>query len=142
VQVVAGIIVRDGRVLVSRRPAGTHLGGLWEFPGGKLEPGEDEESALVRELREELGIEVRPGASWGILRHRYPEREVVLRFRFAEIVAGEPRPLEVDEVRWATPDELGKLQFPEADRPVVTALVRAGRSGTLLTDIRPPGETP
>ena len=134
--------MRDGRVLVSRRPAGAHLGGLWEFPGGKLEPGEDEESALVRELREELGIEVRPGASCGILRHRYPEREVVLRFRFAEIVAGEPRPLEVDEVRWATPDELGKLHFPEADRPVVTALVHAGRNGTPLTDIRPQGETP
>ena len=141
-EVVAGIVVRGGRVLVSRQPAGGHLAGLWEFPGGKLEPGEDDGAALVRELREELGIEVRPGASWGILRHRYAEREVNLHFRFAEIMAGEPRPLEVDEVRWVAPDELGKLAFPAADRPLVAALVHAGRAGTPLTAVRLQGESP
>ena len=65
----------------------------------------------------------------------------MLRFRFAEIVAGVPRPLEVDEVRWATPEELGAMSFPEADRPVVAALVHAGRTGSPLNDSRPQGDS-
>jgi 8-oxo-dGTP diphosphatase len=137
---VAAVIVRDGRVLVSRRPAGTALGGLWEFPGGKIEAGETDRAALARELREELGIDVRPGPLWGILRHRYPEREVVLRFRFAEIASGEPRPLEVDEVRWVAAADLPELAFPPADRPLVADLARAGREGIPFTRLRYRGE--
>ena len=112
-----------------------HLGGLWEFPGGKIEPGETPEAALVRELHEELGIDVRVGRLWGILVHRDTERAVRLRFLFAEILNGEPHPIEVDEVRWAGAADLGELEFPEADRPLVAALVRAAREGKPLSDL-------
>jgi mutator protein MutT len=136
VDVVAGILVEDGRVLVARRLDGAHLGGLWEFPGGKVEPGETPEDGLVRELDEELGIRVHAGDAWGIVSHDYPERTVRLRFLFAERVAGEPRAVGCAEVRWVVPDDLLALPFPPADRPLVDDLVRAARRGRPLEDVR------
>lgn len=142
VDVAAGIVIRGGRILVTRRPADSHLGGLWEFPGGKIEPGETAEQALGRELAEELGVEARVGALWGILSHRYPEREVRLHFLFADIATGEPRAVASEEFRWATPPELAELPFPGADRPVVAALLRCHREGVPLHHSRLPQETP
>jgi mutator protein MutT len=140
VDVAAGIVLRGERVLVARRRAGSHLGGLWEFPGGKIEPGETPADALRRELAEELLVRVRVGPCWGMLHHRYPERDVRLHFLFAWIARGEPRAVAADEVRWASPAELAELPFPGADRPVVTALLHCQREGIPLHHSRFPGE--
>lgn len=140
VDVAAGIVLRGDRVLVARRRAGSHVGGLWEFPGGKIESGETPADALRRELAEELVVRVRVGPLWGTLRHRYPERDVRLHFLFAWIAQGEPRAAAADELRWATPAELAEMHFPDADRPVVTALLHCQREGLPLHHSRFPGE--
>jgi 8-oxo-dGTP diphosphatase len=141
-EVAAGIVLRGDRVLLARRRAGTHLGGLWEFPGGKIEVAETPEDALRRELAEELGVEVRVGPRWGILHHRYPERPVRLHVLFAWIVRGEPRAVAAEELRWAAPAELAGLQLPGADRPLAAALLRCHREGIPLHHARQstPGE--
>ena len=136
IRVVAGIVWRDREVLVSRRYDHAHLGGLWEFPGGKLEPGETEPEALVRELREELGIEVEVGEAWGELVHDYEDRRVSLSFWFAEVRSGSPQPLEVAEVRWVPVTELDALDFPGADDPLVHSLQAAVARGETLTRAR------
>jgi 8-oxo-dGTP diphosphatase len=117
VLVVAAVIVEAGRVLIDRRKAGTHLAGAWEFPGGKVEPGEDPKDALARELREELGIEAAVGDVVEATFHRYEEKAVLLLFYEATRLAGspEPRALDVAEVRWATRAELRDEEFPPAD---------------------------
>jgi 8-oxo-dGTP diphosphatase len=142
IEVAAGIVIRGGRVLVTRRRAGAHLGGLWEFPGGKIEPGETASCALRRELAEELAVQVRVGPLWGVLAHRYPEREVRLHFLFAWISRGEPRAIASEEMRWATPPQLAELPFPGADRPLVAALLRCHHEGVPLHRSRLPEESP
>jgi mutator protein MutT len=126
IDVVAGVIRReDGRVLITQRLADDTLGGYWEFPGGKVEPGEDLAAALARELREELGVEAKIGAQIHHIAHAYPDRDVRLYFFDARITSGEPQKLEVADLRWVTLDELMDYQFPEADRPLLEQL-RAG----------------
>ena len=120
--VVAGVIVRDGRVLVSRRLQGTHLAGRWEFPGGKCEPGETHEACLGRELLEELGVTgVVIGPEIVVTEHVYPERAVRLHFRWCAIT-DEPRGLLGQDLRWVTRNELASLDLPEADRDLVDRL--------------------
>jgi 8-oxo-dGTP diphosphatase len=124
VLVSAGVLIEGARVLLSQRKRGSHLEGLWELPGGKVEPGEDPRAALVRELREELGIEVAVGAPLEVTFFRYPEREVLLLFFLCARAPGspEPRAIDVADVRWARADELGGLAFPAADLDVVAAI--------------------
>ncbi|GJM43609.1 MAG: hypothetical protein DHS20C21_04510 [Gemmatimonadota bacterium] len=136
IEVAAGVLLDADRILVTLRRPQDHLGGLWEFPGGKKEPHETVPQALVRELREELGIEVVVGARWGTLLHRYPEREVRLHLYFARIVAGTPHPHEAEELRWVTVTELAALPVPEADQPLVRDLVRCRRRGIPLSEAR------
>lgn len=120
--VVAGVIVRDGRVLVSRRLTGTHLAGRWEFPGGKCEAGETHEACLARELHEELGIaRLVIGPEIIVSEHAYPERVVRLHFRWCA-TADEPRGLLGQELRWVTRGDLPSLDLPEADRDLVDRL--------------------
>jgi len=119
--VVAGIIERDGNYLLSRRLDGTHLAGLWEFPGGKCEPDETHEACLARELQEELGVSSTIGAEVIVTEHAYPDRTVRLHFRRCDIAA-EPRPMIGQELRWVTPGELRSLALPDADRAVVALL--------------------
>ncbi|MEO7096086.1 MAG: (deoxy)nucleoside triphosphate pyrophosphohydrolase [Polyangiales bacterium] len=132
--VVAGVLFerREGKdvVLVTQRKRGAHLEGLWELPGGKIDPGEDPRAALVRELREELGIEVTVGAPVEITSHRYPEKHVLLLFFDATRLPGspEPRAIDVADLRWADADELRTLAFPAADVPVVAAIDRRLRA--------------
>ncbi len=122
---VAAAIIRDGdRFLLTQRPAGSHFAGWWEFPGGKIEPGETAEDALARECREELGIEVRVGALFHSVSHRYDDRHVDLKFHEASLVAGRPSPLEVADVGWYRPAEMKELPILPADAPVVDALAR------------------
>lgn len=118
VVVVGAALVRDGRLLAARRSAPADVAGRWELPGGKVDPGETEVAALVRECREELGVEVRPGERLG---PESPLKEgYVLRVWLATLVDGEPAPLEDhDALRWLAPEELGEVDWLEADRPVV-----------------------
>jgi 8-oxo-dGTP diphosphatase len=123
IDVVAGVIRReDGRLLITQRLADDTLGGYWEFPGGKVDPGEELRAALARELREELGIEAEIGAQVHHIVHAYPDRDVRLYFFEARILSGEPRKIEVADLRWVTLPELMDYRFPEADRPLLEQL--------------------
>ncbi len=126
VVVSAGVIIEGARVLLSQRKTGTHLAGAWEFPGGKVEPGEDPRDALARELVEELGIDAEVGDPLEITFHRYATKSVLLLFFAASRRPGspEPRALDVAAVRWAGLDELRDEEFPPADVAVL-AKVRA-----------------
>jgi len=126
VQVAAALIVRGGRYLLTRRRADVHLGGLWEFPGGKREPGESLEDCLRRELREELGIEIADPVLFRVVRHDYAEKTVELHFFRCAIRAGRPQPLGCADLRWVAPEELAQFPLPPADRPLVDALCAEG----------------
>ena len=121
VVVAAAVIERAGRLLVTRRGAGTHLGGLWEFPGGKCEPGESLGDCLVRELREELGVEAAIGDKLLETTHVYPERRVDLHF-FRCHLASDPTPLLGQEMRWVDRRDLLSLAFPPADAELIRRL--------------------
>ena len=129
IDVAAGLVFENGRLLITQRPPGSHLAGLWEFPGGKLEAGETFEAALVRELREELGIEVEVGREFCRVQHAYPQREVRLRFLVCRIASGTPMPIGCSAVVWVGPDELGQFEFPEADRQLLEQLPMAPEFG-------------
>jgi 8-oxo-dGTP diphosphatase len=121
--VVAAVIRRDGRILVTRRHAGADRGGQWEFPGGKVEPGEEEPGALIREIREELDCEVSVGALLARTTHRYPDLEVELAFYACTLSgAAHPRPLGVAALEWVPPGDLARYDFCEADLPVLPVL--------------------
>lgn len=120
--VAAGIVLRDGHLLITQRPPGVHLAGLWEFPGGKLQTGEDWECALHRELREELDIAVRILALFEEVLHPYPEKTVRLRFYLCALESGEPRPIECAQLAWVTPEELSRYPFPPADAQLIRRL--------------------
>lgn len=120
--VAAALYDARGRVLIARRPQGKHQAGRWEFPGGKVAPGESEATALVRELHEELGIDVTASRPFMRLEHTYPDRSVELSMWIVERFAGTPRGLEDQELRWIAPADLAHADLLEADRPFVEAL--------------------
>ncbi|MFO1476239.1 MAG: 8-oxo-dGTP diphosphatase MutT [Verrucomicrobiota bacterium] len=122
VEVAAALVFRDGRLLVTQRPAGGHLAGLWEFPGGKREPGETFEQCLARELQEELGIEVRILEFFARVEHEYPGKRVDLRFYLCRWLRHEPQAIGCAAFRWVTAAEVGGLEFPEADAQVLDRL--------------------
>ena len=127
IHVVAGVI-RDarGRILLARRTVGRDLAGLWEFPGGKVEPGESPEDALVRELREELGIEASVGEALLRVPQQYPDKRLVLDVRRVTF-RGVPRGLDGQALAWSPLQALGKYPMPPGDRPVVAALTQPDR---------------
>ena len=120
--VAAGVVISNGKTLATRRKAGAHLEGLWEFPGGKLEGNESPAECLAREFDEELGVQVRAGRILEVVHHRYSDRNVLLLFYACELIEGEPRPLGCQEVRWLTRDELADLDWAPADIPFVERL--------------------
>jgi mutator protein MutT len=128
VEVAIALVWDDERLLVTRRPAGTHLEGQWEFPGGKLEPSETPEACAVREVLEEVGLRVAALTRRAPIRHDYPERQVVLHPVDCDLLGGELRLLEVDDARWLLRHELSTLSFPEANRALVAELIARGRS--------------
>ena len=119
--VVAAVIERDGRFLVTLRPAGTHLAGYWEFPGGKCAASETHVEALRRELYEELDIVGIVHDCLHAVTHTYPERSVELHFYRCDF-EGEAKPMMGQEIRWVSRDELSSLRFPEADADLVALL--------------------
>ena len=122
IQVAAAVICCDGRYLITRRKPGTHLEGLWEFPGGKREPGETLEDCLRRELREELGVEISEPVLFQAVRHDYPDKSVELHFYQCGIEPGGVQLLEGADLKWVPAEQLGSFTFPEADRALVVAL--------------------
>ncbi|MCK6501879.1 (deoxy)nucleoside triphosphate pyrophosphohydrolase [Myxococcota bacterium] len=121
-RVVAAVLHRDGRVLAAQRPAHKSQGGLWELPGGKVEPGEDDGTALRRELEEELGVTVEVTHLVDQAVHVYPEKTVRLVAWACVVVAGEPTPLEHQALRWLGPDQLPQVDWAPADLPLLAAV--------------------
>jgi mutator protein MutT len=122
IEVAAGLVFRNGKLLISQRQPGAHLGGLWEFPGGKRLPAETFEQCLVRELREELGIEVEVGPMLHGVTHAYPEKTVRLQFYKCRWTQHEPQALGCPAFRWVTAAELKDYAFPAADAALVCRL--------------------
>ena len=124
IDVAAGLVERDGLILITQRKLGSHLAGFWEFPGGKREAAETWQDCLVRELHEELAITVTVGELRYETVHHYPEKSVRLRFYAAVLISGEPRPVDCAAVAWVGPKDLPTYAFPEADRELVALLAR------------------
>lgn len=123
IDVSAGLIFRSGQLLITQRHTGDHLGGLWEFPGGKREPGETFEQCLARELREELGIEVSVGDLFDRVTHAYAEKTVCLNFFLCQLCAGEPHALGCAAFKWVHREELAAHAFPAADAQLLIRLI-------------------
>ena len=120
--VAAAVIVHEGRVLLTKRTADQHLAGMWEFPGGKLEPDESTEEALVRECREECGIEVAVDQVIDVTFHRYPDKTVLLLFFRCACTGGDVQHLQVADHAWVHPTELDAYALPPADVAVVAKI--------------------
>ena len=122
VEVSAGLIFRAGQILITQRYANDHLGGLWEFPGGKREPGETFEQCLGRELCEELGVKVRVGELFESVTHAYEAKTVHLKFFLCQLVAGEPQALGCAALKWVHREALAAHAFPAADAQLLSRL--------------------
>ncbi len=123
---VAVIWNRAGQVLIDRRPPTGLLGGLWEFPGGKIEPGETVQECIRREIREELGIDISVGEHLIDIDHAYTHFKVTLQVYYCRHVAGEPQPLGCDAIRWVLPQELDQFPFPKANTAIIAAIRERG----------------
>ena len=126
IEVAAGLVFRDGKLLITQRPAGGHLAGLWEFPGGKREPQESFEQALRRELMEELGIEIEVRDLVESITHAYPEKTVRLQFFRCGWRHYEPQALGCSAFRWVSRQELDRYEFPAADARLLDRLATDG----------------
>ena len=120
----AAVVEIDGRFLVTRRQKGAHLEGFWEFPGGKCDAGESHADGLIREMREELGVNVTVGKELLTTTHVYPDRSVELHFLHCDLL-GVPTPLVGQEMRWVPRHDLASLAFPPADDELIRLLTRS-----------------
>lgn len=122
VQVAVGVLLRNNYCLLSKRAFDAHQGGLWEFPGGKVEALESVEQALQRELQEELGVVVKTSTPLISVEHSYTDKTVVLHTHLIEEFSGEPNACEQQPLQWVAINELDKFEFPEANAAIVKAL--------------------
>ena len=122
IEVAAGLVFREGKLLITQRHPEAHLGGLWEFPGGKRHPGESFEECLRRELREELEMEVTVGPLLEAITHAYPEKTVHLRFFRCGWLKHEPQLRGCSALQWITREQLDRYQFPAADAQLLDKL--------------------
>jgi mutator protein MutT len=120
--VTAGLIWKNGKVLIAKRPKGSHLEGFWEFPGGKQEKGESLRHCLEREITEELGIEIEAGKHFSLATHDYNTKVISLHTFNCTLLAGEPKALQCQEIRWVDPERLCEFEFPPPDMLVVEAI--------------------
>jgi len=134
-QVTAAVIEKDGKILIAQRKQGDTLGGKWEFPGGKLEPGETPEACLKRELMEEFGVDTRIGAFVCSSKFEYKHLPIELLVYRAEHVSGEFKLNEHDRIEWVVPADLSKFDFSSADIPVVDILMLGEKPAAVM----PPG---
>ena len=123
ISVAAGLIFRSGKLLITQRPSGSHLAGLWEFPGGKCEAGETLPECIQREIFEELGVAVNVRACVETLEHDYPEKTVKLSFFLCELAVGEPEGKEGQSIAWISSGQLRDYSFPEADAKLLQKLL-------------------
>ncbi len=122
-QIGVAVIRNDqGQILIDRRPAKDLMGGLWEFPGGKIEPNETAEACIKREILEELAIEVQVGKHLITINHAYTHFHVTLIVHHCRYLGGEPQPIECDEIRWVTLKEIDQFPFPKANTKIIAAL--------------------
>lgn len=131
--VTAAVVERDGQVLIARRPENGLLGGLWEFPGGKLHAGESLPDGLRREICEELGAEIAVGEPFGVYRHAFTHFRITLHAFKCTLVAGEPSPLEASDLRWVIPDDLPSFPMGKVDRQIAANLLSGGHTQLSLT---------
>lgn len=121
--VVAALIKRENTLLLGLRPKGGSLAGLWEFPGGKIEAGEQPDQALARELKEELGIDAEIGPLRLATTHSYKEINVLIMFYEINYWTGQPQPLHHTELKWVTPSKIKDMPLPEANRKILDRIV-------------------
>jgi mutator protein MutT len=119
---VAVIWNQTGQILIDRRKVGGTMGGLWEFPGGKIEPGETVEACISREIQEELAIEITVGEQLISIEHTYPTFHLTLTVHHCQHISGIPQPIESEEIRWVNIDDLSNYQFPAANIAIINAL--------------------
>jgi mutator protein MutT len=128
---VAVISNEAGEILIDKRKMGGAMGGMWEFPGGKMEAGETVVDCIVREIREELAIEISVGEHLMTIDHTYPTIRVTLIAHYCRHISGIPQPIESDEIRWVKVGDLNQYQFPDANGAIVRAIegtsIRQGR---------------
>lgn len=122
IEVSAALIFKNGKLLITQRPQNSHLGGLWEFPGGKREAAETFEECLAREIREELGIQIVVGKLFEEIIHDYAEKSVRLKFFICELISGELQALGCSAIKWISKSELDDFEFPAADAQLLDKL--------------------
>jgi 8-oxo-dGTP diphosphatase len=122
IEVSAALIFHNGRILITQRHANAHLGGFWEFPGGKRETDETFEQCVVREIREELGMEILVGELFEEITHTYAEKTVHLKFFNCKWIRDEPQPLDCAAFKWIGKSELSDFEFPAADAKLLSKL--------------------
>ena len=125
---VAAIWNKTGQILIDRRKVGGTMGGLWEFPGGKIEPGETVEACIAREIQEELAIEITVGAQLISIEHTYPTFHLTLTVHHCQHISGVPQPIESEEIRWVNIGDLNNYQFPAANIAIINALQNYSRT--------------
>jgi 8-oxo-dGTP diphosphatase len=125
--VTAGLVWDKGRVLIAKRPKGSHLEGLWEFPGGKTEGDEGLQDCLEREIEEELGLKVRAEEVLLMVDHEYPTKVISLHVFSCTSLGGEARALQCQEIRWVDPNDLTSYSFPPPDMKVIEFLSTQGK---------------
>ena len=125
-QIGVAVIDRQGKILIDRRRAEGDMGGLWEFPGGKIEPGETIEECIKREIEEELNIEIAVGDRLTTITHAYENFNVTLYVHICHHLSGEPQPLECEEIRWVEANCLNRYQFPVANIQIIELLQTRG----------------
>ena len=126
VDVTAAVIRKDGRILIAQRPFGGRLGGLWEFPGGKVEPGESLPQCLRREIKEELGVRIKVGKAITSIDHAYTHFKITLHAFECELLSGKPQALQVQDFKWVRMSDLGKYAFARTDLRIIEALQAYG----------------
>lgn len=127
---VAVVWNQSGQILIDRRKIGGTMGGLWEFPGGKIEPDETVAECIVREIREELGIEIAVGEHLISIEHTYPTFQLTLIVHHCQHISGVPQPIESEEISWVNVGDLDAYQFPAANDGIIHALQREDRDSS------------
>ena len=119
----AGLVFKDGKLLIAKRPKRLHLGGMWEFPGGKLESDETYEMCLMREMNEELGVDIKVGYEFEEVLHQYSEKTALIKFFICSLFSGNPKAIQCSDFQWINRNDLARYDFPAADTKVVSRLI-------------------